>query len=158
MAKENNQTLLAEAGNAIGVGLIAGLAGTIVMTICQRIDMKITGRKGSKTPAKAVREAFDIKPVSQSESKELSTRVHWVYGTSWGAIRGLIHLFGLKGVAATSAHFSAVWATELLMLPSLRVAPPVTKESPKTITKDAFYHGVYAFSTGLVFDAIMNED
>ena len=158
MENENNQPGLAQVGTAIGVGLMAGLAGTIAMTVCQRIDMKITGRKGSTTPATAVREALDIKPVSESQSKELSTRVHWVYGTSWGVFRGLIHLLGLKGLAASSTHFAAVWTTELIMLPSLRVAPPVTKESPQTIAKDAFYHAVYACATGLVFDAIMNEE
>ncbi len=54
MKNENNQNALAKVGTAIGVGLIAGLGGTIVMTIFQRIDMKITGRKGSTTPANAV--------------------------------------------------------------------------------------------------------
>jgi len=158
MENKNDSTALAKVGTAIGVGLIAGLAGTIAITICQRVDMKITGRKGSDTPAKAVREALDIKPVSESESKELSTKVHWVYGTLWGAVRGMIHLLGLRGLAASSIHFGGVWVTELVMLPSLRVAPPVTKESAETIAKDAFFHGVYALATGLVFDAIMNEE
>jgi hypothetical protein len=88
MAKENNQTALAKVGTAIGVGLMAGLAGTIAMTVCQRMDMKITGRRGSDTPATAVREVLDIKPVSESKTKELSSRVHWVYGTSLGLVRG----------------------------------------------------------------------
>jgi hypothetical protein len=158
MNNKNHQTPLAKVGTAIGVGLLAGLAGTIAMTVCQRIDMKITGREGSTTPAKAVREALDIKPVSESKSKQLSSEVHWVYGTSWGLMRGLIHLFGLRGLVASSTHFAAVWITELVMLPSLRVAPPITKESTETIAKDAFYHGVYALSTGLVFDAIIKEN
>ncbi len=158
MKNENNQNALSQVGTAIGVGLIGGLVGTIAMTICQRIDMKITGRKGSVTPAKAVQEALDIKPVSESKTKELTTNVHWVYGPSLGVVRGLMHLLGINGLAATSAHFAAVWATELIMLPSLRVAPPVTKESPETIAKDAMYHGVYALGTGLVFDAIIKED
>ena len=157
MKNENNQNALAKVGTAIGVGLIAGLGGTIVMTIFQRIDMKITGRNGSSTPASALREALGIKPVSEGKRKQLSTRVHWVYGTSLGVIRGLISLYGLKGLAATSMHFGAVWVTELVMLPSLRVAPPVTKESPQTIAKDAFYHALYAVGTGLVFDSIMTE-
>jgi hypothetical protein len=69
-----------------------------------------------------------------------------------------MNLFGINGVTATTAHFALVWATEIVMLPSLRVAPPVTHESPKTIAKDAMYHGIYALGAGLVFDAIMNED
>ena len=158
MKDEKNQTAMAQVGTAIGVGLIAGLAGTIAMTVCQRVDMKITGRKGSDTPATAVREVLDIKPVSESKTKELSSRVHWVYGTSLGLVRGLMDLFGINGTAATTAHFAAVWAAELIMLPSLKVAPPITHESPKTIAKDAMYHGIYALGAGLVFDAIMKED
>jgi|SRR5690242_13205042 hypothetical protein len=158
MKNKNDQTAMAQLGTAIGVGLIAGLAGTIAMTVCQRIDMEITGRKGSDTPATAVREALDIKPVSESKTKELSSRVHWVYGTGLGLMRGLLSLFGIKGTPATTAHFAAVWTTELIMLPSLRVAPPITHESPMTIAKDAMFHGIYALGTGLVFDAIMNED
>lgn len=152
-----NEPALKNVGTAIGVGLIAGLAGTIVMTICQKIGMKITGRKASQTPANAVREALDIKPVSESKTQEVSNKIHWVYGTSLGIARGMISLFGLNGLAANSVFFATVWGNELFMLPYLRVAPPITKETPETIGKDALFHFVYAFSAGFLFDGIMNE-
>lgn len=158
MKKNKDKTALANVGTAIGVGLIAGLAGTIVMTICQKIEMEITGRKASQTPANAVREALDIKPVSESKTQEVSNKIHWVYGTSLGMARGFISLFGLKGLAANSAFFATVWGVELFMMPYLKVAPPVTKEAPETIAKDAMFHLVYAFSAGLVFDAIIDEE
>ncbi len=158
MKENKNENILAQTGAAIGVGLIAGLAGTIVMTICQKIDMKITGRKASHTPVNAVRETLDIKPVSESKTNEVSNKIHWVYGTSLGIARGMISLFGLKGLAANSAFFATVWGNELFMLPYLRVAPPVTKETVETIGKDALFHLVYAFSAGLVFEGIMEEE
>jgi len=43
-------------------------------------------------------------------------------------------------------------------LPALRVAPPVTKESPKTIMIDGFHHLVYAVAAGMVFDEIKKEE
>jgi len=156
--KEKNQNAFAELGTAIGVGLIAGFAGTFVMTICQKIDMELTGRKASNTPSNAVREVLNIKPVSENKSEEVSNKIHWVYGTSLGVIRGVISLFGLSGMAANSVYFATVWGAELVMLPSLRVAPPVTKEDPATIAKDAFFHFIYAFSAGVIFDTIMNEE
>lgn len=158
MGEKLNGSAFRSVGTAIGVGLMAGLAGTLVMTICQEIDMKITGRKASQTPANAVREALHIQPVSESKMQEVSNKIHWVYGTSLGMVRGMISLFGLDGLAANSAFFATVWAAELFMLPYLRVAPPATKESPETIAKDALYHLIYAFSAGLVFDTIMKED
>ena len=158
MKECKNQNILAQTGTAIGVGLIAGLAGTIAMTICQKIDMKISGRQSSNTPVNAVREALDIEPVSESKKPDVSQKIHWVYGTSLGLVRGMISLAGLKGLTANSTFFATVWGAELFMLPYLRVAPPVTKESPEAIGKDALYHMVYAFSAGLVFDAIMDEE
>lgn len=158
MCRNINESALKSVGTAIGVGLIADLAGTVVMTVCQKIDMKITGRKASQTPANAVREALDIQPVSESKSQEVSKKIHWVYGTSLGIVRGIISLFGLNGLAANSAFFATVWGAELCMLPYLRVAPPITNETPEAIGKDALYHLVYAFSAGLIYDSIMKED
>jgi hypothetical protein len=154
MQEYNKPTVLAEVGAAIGIGLMAGLAGTLAMTISQAIEMKITGRKPSDTPANAVREVLDIKPVTESKSAEVSNKVHWVYGTSLGIIRGGLNLIGLKGWAATSIHFIKIWGAEQLMLPYLRVAPPITKEKPKVIAIDVFHHLVYAVTAGCVFDAI----
>ncbi|MEO6843938.1 MAG: hypothetical protein ABI184_02130 [Ginsengibacter sp.] len=73
-------------------------------------------------------------------------------------VRGFKSLFGINGLAARSAFFATVWGAELCMLPYLRVAPPVTKETPETIGKDVLYHLVYAFVAGLVFDTIMGEE
>lgn len=158
MKPYNKQSALADLGTVIGVGLIAGLAGTVAMTLCQKIEMKVTGRKASDTPAAAVREVFDIQPVSESKSKEVSSEVHFVYGTSLGMIRGLLGLAGLKGLAASSLHFLIVWGGQLFMLPALRVAAPVTREKPGTIATDVVHHLIYACTVGCVFDAIYKEN
>lgn len=158
MNNHKNEPPLKNIGTAIGVGLIAGLAGTFAMTICQKIDMKLSGRQASQMPANAVREALDIKPVSESKTQEVSNKIHWVYGTSFGVARGFISLFGLNGLPATFAFLTTVLCSKLWMLPNLRVAPPVTKQTPETIGKDVLYHLVYAISSGLVFDTIMGED
>ncbi len=147
-------TTLSHVGTAIGIGLMAGFAGTIAMTLSQMIEMKISGRKSSDTPANAVREVFDIKPVTESKSKEVSEEIHWMYGTSLGVVRGAISLFGLKGLMANSMHFTIIWVGQLIMLPSLRVATPVTREKPSAVLIDAMHHMVYAITAGCVFDAI----
>lgn len=147
-----------EIGTALGVGLIAGLAGTAAITISQMIEMKITKRKASDAPTKAVAKVLDVKPVNKGEKAKVSQEIHWTYGTAWGAVRGLLSLVGLTGSPATVAHFAGVWGTELVMLPSLDVAPPVTEEKPQAIAIDVLHHAVYATVAGLVFDAIMEKD
>lgn len=154
MKKNKNINLLKEIGTGLGVGLIAGLAGTVAMTIAQRIEMKITGRKASDVPVKALRELLDVTPVTEGKNIAVSNKVHFLYGIDLGMIRGLISLSGLKGLEAISVHFATIWCAELVVLPILRVAPPVYKEKPKAVLKDAFFHMIYAVTAGLVFDRI----
>ena len=147
-----------QVATALGAGLIAGLAGTAAITISQMIEMKITKRKASDTTTKAAAKVLDIKPVNQGKKAKVGQEIHWVYGTTWGTVRGLLSLVGLTGSPATAAHFAGVWGTELVMLPGLDVAPPITEEEPKAIAIDVLHHAVYAIVAGLVFDAIMEED
>lgn len=157
MEKNKNENILKDVGTAIGIGLIAGFAGTIAMTISQKIEMKITGRESSDTPAKVARELFDIKPVTEGKTKKVANEVHWVYGTDMGIVRGALSFLGVTGCAATAVHFATLWGTGMIMLPALRVAPPITKQKPKQIAIDGMHHLIYAVAAGLVFDAINKE-
>jgi hypothetical protein len=145
---------LNELGTAIGIGVMAGIAGTAAITISQMIEMKIDGREASSAPADAASKVLDIKPESEEKKSKVSQQIHWAYGTSWGVARGLIALTGLKGWKATLVHFAAIWGTANIMLPALEVAPPATEEDAKTISIDGMHHAVYAVAAGLAFDAI----
>lgn len=145
---------LEELGTAIGVGLIAGLAGTAAITISQMIEMKLTKRPPSTAPAKAASKVLNVKPADDSKKEKVSQEVHWSYGTSWGIVRGLISLSGLKGLPATLIHLAAIWGTAQVMLPSLKLSPPINKEAPETIGIDVLHHTVYAVTAGIVYDAI----
>ena len=145
-------------GAAIGNGLIAGLAGTVAITLSQMIEMKITRRKPGTVPADAVRKVLDVQEASQEDKERFSQEVHWVYGTQWGAARGIISLFGLRGWPATLTHFAAVWGTAMIIEPSLEVAPPLKEWTAKQIVIDGIHHAVYAVVAGLVFDTLMGDD
>jgi hypothetical protein len=144
-------------GSAIGRGLIAGLAGTLAITISQIIEMKITKRPPSFAPADAASKALSIEAATREEREKFSNEVHWTYGTIWGVPRGLLSLTGLKGWPATAIHFVAIFYTALTIEPDFEVSPPISEWSKKAIAIDAFHHVVYAVAAGLVFDAI-NED
>ncbi|MGH2649221.1 MAG: hypothetical protein ACRDE8_16695, partial [Ginsengibacter sp.] len=108
--KSHESTALGALGAAIGKGLIAGIAGTIAITVSQMIEMRITGRKPSTAPAKAVKKTLHIQAV-KGNTETFSNEVHYAYGTTWGIPRGLLSLIGLNGFAATAAHFAALWGT-----------------------------------------------
>ena len=149
----HESTVLGQLGAAIGKGLIAGFAGTIAITISQMIEMRITKRKASNAPAKAVEKTLHIE-ATPGNKEEFSNEVHWVYGTSWGVMRGLLSMAGIRGFAATSLHLASIWGTAVNIQPKLDIAPPLSEWEPKDIAIDILHHSVYAIAAGLVFDAI----
>jgi len=134
--------------------LVAGVAGTALMTISSTIEMKLAGRQASSAPADAAAKVLGVEPKAEAEKARFATVVHWAYGTSWGALRGLLGAAGLSGPVAGGAHFAVVWGSGLVLLPWLGVAPPVGKWGTKALATDAFHHLVYAAGTSLAFVAL----
>ena len=145
---------LGEIAASVGKGLFAGVAGTAAMTVSSTLEMKIRDRQASNTPAKAAGKVLGVEPTGESEQARFSNLVHWGYGTSWGAVRGLIDAAGLEGKEAAAAHFLALWGSEQVMLPALGVAPPFWQWGAKEVAIDAFHHLVYAGATGVAYVAL----
>ena len=152
--KLHEDNTLGALGNAIGKGLLAGIAATAAMTLSQMIEMKITKRGPSNATLKVAGDAAGVKPATEEDKQQLSQELHWSYGTAWGVARGLIGLTGLKGLPATLVHFGAVWGTALIMLPKHDAAKPINQQQPKEIAIDVLHHGIYAITAGLVYDAL----
>lgn len=139
---------------AAGVGLAAGVAGTSAMTLSSTIEAKLRNRQPSTAPADAAAKLLGVKPEGDQQAKRFSTVVHWVYGTSWGAIRGLLGCTGLPGPAATVVHLALLWGSEQVMLPALGVAPPLREQDGKEIVRDAWHEVVYAAVAGAAYEAL----
>jgi hypothetical protein len=143
----------------VGKGLAAGLAGTAAMTISSTIEQKLRHRAASTAPADATAKVLGISDFSSPAARNRFSNIsHWGYGTGWGAIRGLLATVGLGPAAATAAHGAAVWGNEQIMLPALKVAPPVTMWGGKEVAIDAWHHLVYAASTGIAYEVIDSRD
>ena len=145
---------LGDTAAAVGKGLFAGAVGTVAMTVSSTLEAKLRGRGSSSAPADAAGKVLGVKPRDPDGQARFSTVVHWGYGTSWGAVRGLLDAAGLNGGKAVAAHFAAIWGSAQVMLPALDVAPPPWESEPKEIVIDAFHHSVYAVATGVAFAAL----
>jgi len=139
---------------AVGKGLFAGAAGTVAMTVSSSLEAKLRDRGSSSAPADAAGKVLGVQPRDDAGKARFSNVVHWAYGTSWGAVRGLLHAAGLDGAKATALHFTAIWGGAQVMLPALDVAPPLWESEPKEIAIDAFHHLVYVGATGIAFNAL----
>jgi hypothetical protein len=125
--------------HSIGRGLVAGLIGTVAMTVSSTIEQKARGRPASSAPARAAEKALGIEKFqSDAAEQRFSTLVHWAYGTGWGVVRGLLRAAGLPPKLASAAHGAAVWGSEQVMLPVLSSTLPrrppcgIARRSPST--------------------------
>ena len=71
-----------------GKGLFAGVAGTAAMTVSSTLEMKLSGRGASQTPAEAAEKVLDVEPKDEETEARFSNLVHWGYGTAWEACAG----------------------------------------------------------------------
>lgn len=140
--------------SAVGKGLAAGLLGTAAMTVSSTLEMKLTGRGSSDTPAQAAGKVLGVQPRDEVGKQRFSQIAHWGYGTAWGAVRGLLEEAGIRGPAAGVVHFLMVWGAAQAMLPGLGVAPPATEWSAEELATDLLHHAVYAAATSAAYDFI----
>jgi hypothetical protein len=139
----------------VGKGLLAGLLGTAAMTVSSTAEARLRGRPASSAPARATAKVLGIKEfeddIAAARFNDLS---HWGYGTSWGALRGLLGATGMPARTATVLHGAAIYGSAQVTLPALEIAPPAPFWPKEEIAIDAFHHLVYATATGLAYELI----
>jgi len=146
---------LATLADAIGKGVLAGLAGTAAMTASSTIEAKLRHRAFSTAPAKAATRALGIETFADGAAyARFSNLVHWGYGTGWGVARGVLRAVGVGPRAATPAHFALLWGSALYTLPKYEVAPPVTQWGREEVAIDFFHHLVYVGAAALAFELL----
>jgi hypothetical protein len=143
---------LGNLGCVVGQGLLAGLAGTAAITLSQAVEMSLTGRPPSSTPAEAVEKVLGIRAVDEEHKAQLAQMVHWGYGTAWGLFRGFLDLLGLQGAEASVVHGIVIWGAATALLPELEVAPPAREWPVKMHAIEGTHHFVYALAVGLAYD------
>jgi hypothetical protein len=144
--------------DAIGRGLICGLAGTLGITLANNFERSLTHRPHNNTPAFAVEKMLDIIPKKSEDEHRLSLIAHWGYGISWGLFRSALDEAGVEGWTATAVHYTAVFGVALFALPAMNIYPPVKKWPRRRIITDAIEHAIYSAVAGMTYQALKNAD
>ena len=135
----------------VGLGLAAGLVGTIVMTLGQKAEMALTDRPPSKEPAEAVEKISGIDVQDDHKEALLSTGVHFAYGIALGA--GLAAIDEVPEPARTALYLAGAQATGMALLQALDLDGKPSEWDAKTAAIDVGHHIVYAIAAGLAYDA-----
>lgn len=139
----------------MGRGVLAGLAGTAVMTAFQQlVEMPIAGRKDSYAPAQFAEKVLPIHPRTPGSRWRLNYATHFALGTMWGTAYAVAARAGLRGPRAVAVVFVTVYSGDVLLNTALRLYHP-SRWSRQEWVIDVLDKLVQAEATGLVFDRIL---
>ena len=140
----------------IGRGVLAGVAGTLVMTAFQKlVEMPATGRQDSYAPADFAQRVLPMHPSSALGRDRLNYAMHFALGGMWGTAYGIAASAGLRGQKAVNAVFATVYTSDLLLNAALGLYQP-RRWSAKDWAIDVLDKYVQAQATGLVFDRVLD--
>jgi uncharacterized membrane protein len=142
----------------LGIGLLAGLAGTGAMTIAQGAGFALTGAEPSGTPAVVadrLKRRAGRGRLKRRQRPAANQAMHWVYGTSWGIPYGIVSAVGDVPPELSGPGFGLlVWMAGLAQLPALGVSEPVWKRAPASLAGEALLHLVYGIGAGAAVRAL----
>jgi hypothetical protein len=141
-------------GRKIALGLTAGFVGTGVLTAIQLLRIRLSGGSPSTAAANATEKVLHVRAEDEKAEQRLNNLVHWSYGSTWGLARSIFATLGVRGLPATALHLGAVWGTALVMLPAMKLAPPVRAWGGKQLVSDLLQHAAYALAAGFTYDRL----
>ncbi|MDT0275904.1 hypothetical protein [Blastococcus goldschmidtiae] len=137
-------------------GVLAGLAGTVVMTAFQKlVEMPLTGREESYAPADFAEKVLPVHPTTPEGRRRLNYTTHFALGGMWGTAYGIAAANGLRGQKAVNTVFAAVYTGDVLLNTALGLYQP-SKWTAQDWAVDIVDKYVQAQATGAVFDHVLD--
>jgi hypothetical protein len=146
-------------------GLAVGVVGTAAMTAAQALSSKLKSNddeQGGDEPddpwkeapvpalvAKRIAERVFHRKVSPDRIPLLTNVMHWGYGTTWGAVYGLLHRCPSEHPMRSGVGFGLfVWAMSYVQLVPVGLYQPPWEYSPNELALDVGYHVAYGAGLG----------
>lgn len=137
-------------------GVLAGIAGTVVMTAFQKlVEMPVTGRGDSYAPADFAERVLPAGPTSPEGRVRLNYATHLALGGMWGSAYGVAATMGLRGQRAVNTVFATVYTGDMLLNVALGLYLPAQWSKQDWIV-DLVDKYVQAQATGAVFDRFLD--
>ena len=137
-------------------GVLAVLAGTVVMTAFQKlVEMPITQRQDSYDPANVAQNLLPVQPTIPTARRRLNLTTHYALGGMWGAAYGIAAVNGLRGQKAVNTVSAVVYTGDVLLNTALGLYQP-SRWTAKDWTIDIVDKYVQAQATGAVFDRALD--
>ncbi len=155
---------------AVMRGIVAGAAGTAVLTAYQLVESKIGGSEdggGEEGPpswenapepakvGKRIIEGVFKREVSVDQIGLLTNVMHWTYGSAWGAAYGLTRgTWPGRALSGGLAFGTTVWGSDYVLLPAMKLYKPMWKYPPASLAKDWARHLTYGLGVARAYRAL----
>jgi hypothetical protein len=155
--------------NSLVRGVVAGVAGTGVMTAYQLGVAKLRGRplrtevpgtwEEAPAPAQVAKKAADAvgqgSRVTREDVPLLTNAMHWLYGIGWGTFYSLgAGRTQPDPVAGGLAFGTGVWGAAYAELVPLGIYEPPWKYPKQELALDLSYHLVYGLAVAGAYAAL----
>jgi hypothetical protein len=134
--------------------MVAGLAGTAVMTAAEQLEQRLTGRPDSYVPARVLQRLTGLPEQPRRQPTALNLAMHYGQGALAGVVRSMMANAGLRGPWASTMFTVVRLTNDQILENATGVGAPPQTWPRKELAVDVFHKSVYAFATGLVADAL----
>jgi uncharacterized membrane protein YagU involved in acid resistance len=150
-------------------GLVAGVAGTALMTAYQLAVRKARGERldtpvprtwaDAPPPAQVAKKAAAAvgrpRAVTKRHVPLLTNVVHWAYGTGWGVVYGLAaRSYEPDALTGAAVLGTTLWAAAYAELAPLGIYEPPWRTPPQELGLELSYHLVYGAGVAAVWAAL----
>jgi hypothetical protein len=150
------RTSKASTGEVLARAVLAGVGGTVVMTVFQElVEMPLTKRRNSFAPADFAEKVTPITTGTAAARRRLNWGTHFALGAMWGAAYGVATAKGLRGQKAVHAVFAVVYVGDVAINAALGLYQP-RRWSAQDLFVDVVDKYVQAQGTGAVFDRLLD--
>jgi hypothetical protein len=137
-----------------GIGLLAGIGATAVMTIAQGAEFVLTDAEPSDSPARVadqLKRRAGRGRLKRRHRRAANQGMHWLYGVSWGVPYGIVAARSEVAPEVSGPVFGLlVWGAALAQEPLLGLADVPWKRSLQSLGSEALFHLVYGVGAGAV--------
>jgi hypothetical protein len=144
------------ASGGAGAGIVAGVAGTALMTAGEKLEQKVTGRPDSYVPARTAARLLGLRRPNK-KSLARNWAMHWGTGAALGVVRGLMARRGMRGPTWSLVHFALRFATDESLENAVGTSKPPWTWPRDIAIVDIGHKVVYALATGAIADALIRE-
>ncbi|MGK5555144.1 hypothetical protein ACSNOI_26365 [Actinomadura kijaniata] len=139
---------------AVVNGTGAGLVGVLAMTAAERLEQRRTGRPDSHVPGRTLLRLAGLPERPGRQPVAANLAMHVGQGALLGSVRGVMAAAGLRGPWASAMFWALRLTNDQILENATGVGAPPWTWPRRELAVDLAHKAVYAFTTGLVADAL----